>query len=187
MKIIERIKDAFVAIGDKAMDVYYSIRNFFNYKLRRSHLNVVKEAFNGYPYDFEFMLELEYAKLKEMLDYHERSHIICEEERKRIIWQLKLAISLLEIISEKRDIFHYDFNENQPLLKEKCEFGYKLLEDFDSRYHCDVNVNTRNVDRFAQNEWEKGYMLKSPHELYMMKARHLYYRVREQYEQEWWD
>lgn len=182
MKFIESIKDAFVAIGDKAMDVYYSIRNFFRYKLRKSHISVVKEAFNGYPYDFGFMLELEYAKLKEMLDYHERSHIICEEERKRIIWQLKLAISLLEIITDKVDTCHFDYTEETvvPEIIEGTDF-------FKANYHCDVKVNLRNKGRFLVNDIENKYISDFPDELYKRKARYLYYKVREQYEEEWWD
>lgn len=54
-------------------------------------------------------------------------------------------------------------------------------------YHCDVKVNLRNAKRFAHNDTQYSLVQQTPHELYEMKAKHLYHKIREYFEEEWWD
>ena len=65
--------------------------------------------------------------------------------------------------------------------------GYCVeIESGDLQYHCDVYVNTRNIGRFLDGK-RLEWCLRHPHELYMIKARKLYFKIREERDPEWWD
>ena len=55
---------------------------------------------------------------------------------------------------------------------------------------CDVKVNTRNADRFLPqglSEKAKQYWLDHPDEIYKLKARYLYHKIRLERDETWWD
>ena len=94
----------------------------------------------------------------------------------------------------KRSTFHYDGDiVFVPVPEEEMkEKGYEegtmeLKKSKDFRYHCDVYVNTKNVSRFVGNKKLEEYYVKYPHELYELKARTLYHKIRAEREAEWWD
>lgn len=137
--------------------IKYSVSSPLKYK-------TIDEAINGKSFDFGFLYNLELAKLKEMVEYFTKYGISADNDL--YIKQMKLGIRLLEIIIEEGG-YHFDDLRN---------------------YICDVKVNTKNADRFVKNEKEKEfYVNKYPHELYLIKAKYLYHKLRNDFEQTWWD
>ena len=172
----------------------YSIRSWFRYTFNKQHLRVVKEAFNGRPWDEGYLLDLEYAKIKEMVEYHKRATRFVGVEN--VIRDMNICLSLIEIFTGKRDTFSYDgklefIDADEDMCKELGEEGLKELKpSSDFKYHCNVKVNVRNADRFLSpllSDSMKEYMIEHPHEIYELKARYLYHKIRREKEQEWWD
>lgn len=93
------------------------------------------------------------------------------------MWQ-KIAIGLLDIILEKREMWEMRYDEAQPY------------------YVCLIYVNQRNRNRFTATgvDYESGKIvsgvqlyIKEPHELYKEKAKKLLVRILDNNADEWWD
>ena len=65
--------------------------------------------------------------------------------------------------------------------------NFKMLTTDDFKYNCDVYVNTKNIDRFCENEYQKKYFLEYPDNLYVKKAKNLYHKIRLERDEMWWD
>ena len=137
----------------------------------------IDECINGYAFDFGYLYNLELAKLKEMVDYFTKYGISADNDL--YIKQMKLAIRLLEIVIGEGG-YHFEYNKD---CKGDIVYCYSL-----HKYICDVKVNIKNADRFVANKYERDfYVNRYPHELYLLKARYLYHKLRNKYEQTWWD
>ena len=86
-------------------------------------------------------------------------------------------------MNEKKDLFTYtgDMEFSEP-----DEDGNVEWLPGDLEYHCLVNVNTKNASRFVGNE-NIDFYKKHPHELYVQKAKALYYKIRYEKTNQWWD
>lgn len=134
-----------------------------------SKYNLVHEAINGESFDYAYLYYIERKKLIEMREYFKVHGISTRNDE--IIKQINLAIKLLDIIIDE-NVFHFERDD---------------VYD-ESIYVCDVNVNLKNINRFTNNEIEKDVIKnKFPHELYLLKATHLYHKLRNNLEQNWWD
>ncbi|MBP5722805.1 MAG: hypothetical protein J6X18_04435 [Bacteroidales bacterium] len=162
---------------------YYSLRYFFRHTLGKHHMNVVKTAFNGDPWDEGYLLELEYAKIKEMREWQkEKDRYVGVEFTVR---DMDICLSLLEIMMGKRIPFHI---EGKLLSEPTGEEGmYRIVESPDFKCVTDVYVNARNADRFVKNEKVRDFYLRHLDELYVLKARHLYHKIRADREEGWWE
>ena len=156
---------------------YYMVRKWNDlkcwcrYNLNRYHWNVIKKAICGYPFDYSYMLDLQRAKLEEMYNYFLHSNIT--EDSPIIRRDLKLIIKLLKIINEEKLCFTYEPPRN-------------IFSN--SIYKCLVNVNLNNIDRFVKNDREKKLIKeKMQHELYLYKAKNLYYKLLMNRMETWWD
>lgn len=87
---------------------------------------------------------------------------------------------------EDGDYFHFDGDLTFTPLNDK-EGNYKVGHTPDFKYVCDVKVNTKNIDRFEPRKEYQKALLDYPHELYMLKARYLYHKIRYEHELEWAD
>ena len=176
----------------KKTNWFWGVRSWFKYTFDKAHLALIKEAYKGRPYDDSYLTQLEYLKIKEMEKYHEKTMFFVGVER--IIRDMKICLSLLEIMRGMRNTFHYDGDiVFAPIPEEeRKEEGYEegtmeLKKSPDFRYHCDVYVNTKNVSRFVGNKKLEEYYVKYPHELYELKARTIYHKIRAEREAELWD
>lgn len=165
---------AFGLIKNMFKVIKIAIKNPYKYK-------VVDNAINGYSFDFGYLYELEYSKLKEMLNYFEKHGLSTDNDN--IIRQIKLAMKLLNIIMEEEyKLFDFVYNP-KPYNNE--EEKVKLIKDME--YVCNVNVNLKNAKRFAIDGKHVDIFNRWPHELYLAKARYLYHKLRYNFEQYWWD
>lgn len=136
----------------------------------------IDEAINGHWFDFGYLYNLELAKLKEMVENFEKHGI--SEDNDLYVRQMKLAIRLLQIVINEEG-YHFEHNIDNN--------GSEKFTDL-NKYVCDVNVNTKNASRFVKNEKEREfYVNRYPHELYLLKAKYLYHKLRNDFEQTWWD
>ena len=154
---------------------------------RKRFLRIVKTAFSGYPYDYAYLLELEQAKLNEIADYLEESDRFVGVEF--AVRDIRICCNLIDIFTGKRDLFHYDGGLKFVESDEKDENGEPLMElnGNDLKYSCEVKVNIKNASRFVKDEKFIKFYTEHPHELYELKARYLYHKIRYEKEQEWWD
>ena len=160
---------------------FREITAWFRYHFRKDFLRLLKEVFKSYPYDSSYLLYLEQAKIREMANYIERRGFYQGYEND-VKW-MRIAIKLIDIITENVDLFHYEGNIE---FVEREDGNYEMVPSPDHKYICDVKVNTRNIKRFVDEKSQK-FFLNSPHEIYLKKARYLYHMIRLNYEQRWWD
>lgn len=171
-------------------NIFRRIRSWFRYTFNKEHRELVKEAFNSRPWDQSYLFSLEKAKIEEMMKYQEHARRFVGVEQ--VIRDMRICLSLLEIIMGERKLFHFDghltFKGIDEEEKEKLgEDAVEIVESPDFKYNCDVNVNLRNIKRFVNNEKEAEFYQKMPHELYELKAEHLYHKIRATREMRWWD
>lgn len=134
-----------------------------------SKYELVNEAINGNSFDFAYLYYIEKQKLIEMREYFKNHGISTRNDE--IIKQIDFAIKLLNIIIDE-NVYHFEY----------------YTDNESKKYVCDVKVNLKNIDRFTNNNFEKDIIKnKFPHELYRMKARNLYHKLRYYYEENWWD
>lgn len=190
MKVLANPKTLFKR-GSWIKRAYYRVRSWFRYTFNKEHLMLVKEAINGRPWDQSFLFDLEYKKIKEMMEYHKKVRRFNGVEN--VIRDMGVCLSLIEIFTGKRQLFHYTGKLMFVPADEKYNEGtneeglMEIKESPDFKYHCDVKVNLKNISRFVSNEKIQKWYIKSPHELYELKARYLYHKIRYYREEEWWD
>lgn len=143
-------------------NIYYRIQQWISTNFTRTRFNVIKKAIADPPYDSYYLLALEKAKLEEMRAYFKSIKFF--DHTIDIKW-ISICISLLEII----------------------------MEDDPFNPECPARVNVNNMMRFyriAPNvsiEEVREFAIKHPNDLRILKAKHLYYKIREEYTERWWD
>lgn len=161
-------------IMKKIANFFLSIKNIIRW---------IPTLFKDREWDYSFMLEIEQKKLKNMIKWYEQNDYGHSVSSHRIVREMKLAISLIDIILEKDNWWHidnayypeyYNFVANQPL-QQTCVI-------------LDKYVNTRNYKRFfpllSDNVIKQSVWII---ELRVKKAWVLYNALRERYMLQWWD
>lgn len=173
----ESLKDCF---GIKGW--FNRLRGWFHYHFRRDFWKVMKTAFDGYPYDHSYLLQLERSKIVEMANYIEKAARY-EGYEKDVKW-MRIAVKLLDIlIDDGLDLFHYDGEVKYIPLNN----GNYEVDTSELKYVCHIYVNTRNINRFYRNYEPIDYYKERQHHLYLRKVRYLYHKIRLYYEEQWWD
>lgn len=161
---------------------YYEVRAWFRYHFKKDFLHVLKVVLKSYPWDETYLYYIEQAKILEMMNYHKKQQMFVGWEQ--VVRDMQICYNLIEIFTEKKPLFHYtgdlkfvpvDNSENVEIKSDNLV------------YHCLVNVNTKNVDRFIKCPEEKKWLLYHPHELYIRKAKYLYHKIRLENDGKWWD
>ena len=165
---------------------WYSLLGWFKYHFNKENFQLMKVCWKGRPWDSGYLYELEQAKIKEMIAYHtkHKRYVGVEEDIK---W-MELCVELIDIFTEKKDLFHYTGKVDFVPIEGSDNYELKHGDDF--QYHCDVKVNVKNAHRFVPGGKDNPhieYWEKHAHEIYIAKAKHLYHKIREQYDGRWWD
>ena len=163
---------------------WYSFREWFKYHFNKENNNLMKTAWKGRPWDCGFLYELEKAKLQEMIAYHEKHkrYVGVEDDIK---W-MELCIKLIDIFTEKELLFDYTGDIKWIPLED----GNYEMDGSEMVYHCLVNVNVKNAERFiplGKNNPQIDYWKTRPHEIYRLKAKSLYHKIRNEKDDAWWD
>lgn len=127
--------------------------------------------FEAKPWDIYELLQIQ---IKKSNYYFKNVKTYIDKDHKNLIikWQ-NIAINLLDVILDKKELYTVDI-----------------------QYNCLVNVNTKNVKRFAVNGYDFAinkiipcykYMEEYPHELYIEKARRLLFKILNLHSSKWWD
>ena len=168
-------------------------------KRNRSESNHVRRKINRWvrflvqerDWDYGFMLEMEYMKLRQMEEYFKgRDTFIGIEYVKR---DLKICLRLLDIVMGKNDLNI----EHSPLkfLPFKDDNGrkmYKVEGASEIISYRNLYVNTRNACRFTKFDFTNPNMDESSEishkeSLRLHKAWHLYNIIRTYRMFAWWD
>ena len=153
-------------------DCYYNIRSWFRCNFNKRYFKVAKAVHCSRPWDYGYFQEIMMHWFEYQAAYFEKSQIVVGWER--MVKELRLAKSLLEIITEKRAIRTCNFFRGVPDV---------LL----------VKVNTKNAKRFMPNlpdNWDfddpwSGVARQEA--LYIAKANKLFHRLLEERSRTWWD
>ena len=141
---------------------YYNIRSWFRCNLNVRWFRIAKSVHQARPWDYGYWQDTLYHYLEYQAAYFEKSqHFVGWE---RVVKELRLCKSLLEIISEKREI-----------------------SDYSGIPKMNVYVNTRNASRFIPYKDADYTKAMWQEELYIRKASKLFYRILEERSRNWWD
>lgn len=164
------------SLGEKLRN----IRSWLHFHFHKDFLHLLGVVLKSYPWDYSFLYYMEKAKIEEMRKYHERNDSFVGQENS--IRYMKICEKLIDIITEKKEIFTY----SGEIKFNKQENGNYAIDTSDCKYQCFVNVNTKNLERFVKKEKLYDFYKKHPHELYLIKARHLYHKIRAERDDYWW-
>lgn len=165
---------------------YYELRGWVRYHIfNKNFRKLLKTMYQSYPWDESYLYKMEKAKIEEMRKYHEKQKRFVGVEY--VIRDMKICENLIEIFNGERNLFHYDGD----LTFKKTDGGnYEMGTTHDFKYNCDVKVNLKNAERFLPkglDEKQKQYWFSYPHEIYELKAKHLYHKIRLERDGKWWD
>ena len=162
--------------------------NYIN-KINRFFRNVrnvirwIPTLYKDREWDYSFMLEIEQKKLKNMIKWYEQNDYGISTSGPMTVKQMKLAVSLLDIILEKENFWSIDYPEDYKFV---VDHKYQPLPE--TSFVIEKYINTKNYKRFFS--WLNDSAMKSPSwkiDLRIRKAWYLYHKLREQYMMNWWD
>ena len=186
LRPFKKIIDFFDMLWFRTRDNYLSVRAWFRHCFTKTHFKFIKEAWCSYPWDWCHVYRVERAQFVDMLSYFEHAHITTEETYAEMIKWLRLLIKLNDIILEANgvDLFEY---EGHMIFEELPKGELYEMKGESLIYHSKVNVNMKNAERFAPNKQMLKYIKEHSHELYRLKAKHLYHTIKERYLELMWD
>lgn len=167
---------------DSIKNKFYELRGWFRYHFKKDFLHVLKVVLKSYPWDEAYLYYIEQAKILEMMKYHKKYQRFVGWEQ--VVRDMQICYKLIDIFTEKVDLFNYE--GGLKFVPIEGSDSYEVNGD-NLVYHCNVKVNTKNVDRFITNPKEKKWLLLHPHELYERKAKYLYHKIRFEKDEAWWD
>ena len=151
------------------------------YHFTKDFFRILKKVLKSYPFDYGYMYEIEKAELQERWNYFNKTRRF--EGVEYVLRDIKICISLLEIICGERDLMTMD-GEMKFI---DIDDNTSQLDCSDLKYTCNVNVNLKNIDRFVPVKKHQKMYISYPDELYLLKAKHLYYKIRAEKSDYWWD
>ena len=168
-------------------------------KRNRSESNYVRRKINRWvrflakerDWDYTFMLEMEYMKLRQMEEYFkERDTFIGIEYVRR---DLKICLRLLDIVMGKNDLnIEHSPLKFVPFKEDNGRKMYKLEGASEIISYRKLYVNVRNASRFVKFDFKNPNMddsseISHKESLRLNKAWHLYNLIRTYRMFEWWD
>lgn len=159
--------------------VYYNIKDWFRNCFNKNHFKTVWYTFLAKPWDHSFTYEVLKYRLIETREYFKKTNIIDKESADEIVREIDLALSLYDIMSDQKSAGHWEYTD---AVDETIPAIERMV------YIPDRYVNIRNAHRFFAHQHIIDYCKeRSPSYLYEEKARKLFWRVIEQYSQNWCD
>ena len=162
----------------------------FGMKKKRNYTTAIKRAFENYRwFDYEFLLDIEYAVWKDWLnrytivskDYEINSSMLRSASIARI------AISLLDIIANKKEIIEQTDPNAEIEWRELLNGKHEIISVPEYQVKKGIYVNTKNANRIMPQV--KDYTFTNPSfikDLYQEKAWLLYNKLRTYYLRDIW-
>ena len=190
-------------VWTKPREYYLTVRHWFYCNFNKYHWRLLVTAFKTYPWDGTFILELEERQIDKQLHWFEHHQTMVDEQYNEIMRSLKWAKYCIHTLNNEYDLFHFE-GDIKSIPQSKDPSTGEMYDDpsnedaelhrmdfTDHHYFYDgPRINRRNAHRFLNKGMLESNMFKEghfDHELYMAKARHLYYLIRERYTDLWWD
>ena len=196
---MKKFFEKLISLYDIPKDYYKEIRQWFYCNWNIEHWRLIKQAFFSYGWDHWFLTKLEERQIDKALRWFKYHQHMIDEQYEEIVRYLHLAKHLIHIINNAGEgLYDYEGDlEFIPVIKDvkgnlvdspnntKAEL-FKL-DDSNLKYIYNGHyVNYRNINRFVGDKLIK-YYTKNTHEYYLIKCKHLYYKIRERYTDYWWD
>ena len=172
---------------DKPRDRYETVRHWLYCNWNREHWELVKQAFCSYGWDGLFIYELEEKQIDKQLKWFSNHQILADEQYNEIMRSLKWAKYLIHTINDESALYHFT---GEPKRVELPTGGYRYESGIFTCHYDGPYINKRNAKRFLTNgQLESEYFMggNCDHEIYLIKCKHLYHKVREKYTNYWWD
>ena len=166
-KLIEWIKENWDLPFWRCYWWYKDLRGFIYYNFNRYHLRLVKEAWLSYPFEYDFMYDIQKVKLEEMVAYFKKTCYV----GMNTIRQIELCIRLLDIIRQED-------------IETKVYVNSKNWKRFRPEW-SDDNLYKDTPEECE--EWRQHMFKTFPGELRCTKAKKLYYKILETHADTWWD
>ena len=148
------------------------------YLFSKRHLSTVKAAFHSDSWDGYNFYEVMRPKLVEMKHYFEQSEIAVMDYN-RIVRDIDMCIKLIDIITEKTDIWHTE--GSFPNIKIVCDkyVNQRNASRFINlvRYTDLSYKDTRNKTLEERRQEVLDIFKRLPAELYREKATHLLFKI----------
>jgi hypothetical protein len=189
-KIFDWIDDNILYyIWHRPSSIFRTIRYWFHCNWNKEHWRLLKSAFTSYGWDGGFLSELEERQIDKALKWFEHHKIIVDDQYNELVRSLRWAKYLIHVINNETDLFHYEGEMTFDGVE-----GHENLKEINtskSVYHYDgPYINKKNLHRFlnkAQLQNEYFMSGKCDNDIYLIKAKYLYYKIRERYTDYWWD
>lgn len=198
----------------KQIESFWDEKESFLDKLKRNRLilNIrisissfiqgLKNIYEWFPlvwkdrdYDHAYINYAILFKLKKMKKRMEKGGILADHEYKRILSKLNIAIRLLEKINEDSyDIEHYKyisfewkFNkiEGKDSYSMETEYSNDRLDEFFAKYKRKFNFLKNDFD--LNDTKSRVDLANKISDINHYKARELFYKILDRYEEGWWD
>ena len=167
---------------DSLKNKWYKVEAWFKYHFTKDFWRIIMTAFKGYPWQDDFLYALEKVKIQEMMNYHKKAKRFVGVEY--VIRDMQICLNLIDIMFKENELFDYD---GDLFLVKTNDGNYEMKPSDDFKYKSLVKVNIKNIDRFITDKKAKSYYAEHPHELYLLKAKYLYHKIRYEHDEEWWD
>lgn len=168
---------------------YYiqNIRSWFRNNWNIYHWKTVKCAILSYPWDGGFITELEEAKINEAYHFFKNNQTLNDEEYHIIMRSLGWAKNLIKYVNDNGSSMFTLTGEVETIPKENglTEIRQGTLK----KIYTGPRVNKRNASRFLNNAQlnSEYFMNECLEDIYVIKAKALYYKIRNEYTDRWWD
>jgi len=178
-KILNWIDDYIVwYVWDKPKSTYKTIKYWFYCNWNKEHYRLVKRAFTSYPWDYYFMYELmEYQIDKQIRWFNKHNNF--EHGDTDVVRPLKWAKYCVHTMINDTELYDYDIEQHKSIYTGP-RVNYRNIKRFHEEFHADF----RGKPTFDQViEYYKNY----PEQYYILKCRHLLFKILKQYSFRWWD
>lgn len=177
MKNIHRIKNK---------DAYKKCQKVPKRELSLSQKRLIRAVYNDRDWDWSFIYDLLYVKLNNILDYS-MNNTVTYTENWRPEW-LKRAISLIDFI--KNNCYDKPVNVN---LNNVSRFGLEAVREYNLLLEYEKEKRENNGERIGHIGDKEitinidNLIKYCKEEIYHIKARHLFFKILDNYIEHWWD
>lgn len=156
-------------------------------KLTESQYRLMKVVYKDRDWDYCYIYDLLSAKLKNVLEYSE-TKTITTTKAWRPEW-IKRAIALIDILKGTKDFLHdvYVNLNNYKRFGMEAKVFYNLIFKYEKEIEETGGIRYSTVNGEKKPIFLEEMIKFNKEEIYQIKARHLLFKILNQYIVYWWD